>query len=66
VVAPLTDLLKDAFKWSDRATKAFLNLKQVLAQAPMLTLPDFSQPFILETNVSIHVQEQFLTNRDIP
>jgi len=49
MAVPLTDLLKNgAFKWSNRATKAFLNLKQALAQAPVLALPNFSHPFILK------------------
>jgi len=48
VAVPLTDLLKkNAFKWSDRAIEAFLNLEQ----AQVLALPDFSHPFILETDV---------------
>jgi len=53
VAAPLTDLLaKDGFKWSDQTTTTFRQLQQALAQAPVLTLPDFSQPFVLETYAS--------------
>jgi len=53
VTAPLTDLLKkDGFKWSDRATATFRQLQQALAQAPVLTVRDFSQPFVLETDSS--------------
>lgn len=53
ITGPLTDLLKnDAFKWDEKAKSAFLYLKQALTQAPILALPDFNKPFILETDAS--------------
>lgn len=52
--APLSDLLKKNKKWSwtDDQEKAFRELKDVLVSAPVLTCPDFSRPFILQTDSS--------------
>ncbi|GJZ90056.1 ty3-gypsy retrotransposon protein [Tanacetum coccineum] len=53
LAAPLTQLLrKDAFVWSDSATTVFNNLKHALMHTPVLTLPDFSKAFIIQTNAS--------------
>jgi len=46
---PLTELTKkEGFKWGAKALAAFENLKRALTSAPVLTLPDFSQPFQIE------------------
>lgn len=56
IAAPLTDLLKaEAFKWSDKAEEAFQSLKMALTQAPVLSLPDFTKQFIIETDASMVV-----------
>uniref|UniRef100_A0A7N2KR02 Uncharacterized protein n=1 Tax=Quercus lobata TaxID=97700 RepID=A0A7N2KR02_QUELO len=53
IAAPLTDLLrKDAFEWTEQAGQAFQNLKQAVSQPPVLALPDFSQPFVIECDAS--------------
>lgn len=49
LAAPLTHLLrKDAFSWTQEAEKAFQDLKNALTSPPVLKLPDFSQPFVVE------------------
>lgn len=53
IVNPLTALLKkDAFLWDSSASVAFHKLKSVITEAPVLALPNFSQPFVLKTDAS--------------
>ena len=53
ISAPLTSLLKkDVFQWLDRASIAFDKLKAAMTTTPVLTLPDFNRPFIIEADAS--------------
>ncbi|XP_062073590.1 uncharacterized protein LOC133777856 [Humulus lupulus] len=50
---PLTDQLKkDAFGWNEEAQAAFMALKKALCEVPVLALPNFAAPFIVETDAS--------------
>ncbi|WOG95777.1 hypothetical protein DCAR_0415105 [Daucus carota subsp. sativus] len=53
ICKPMTQLLKkDAFHWDDAATAAFDKLKFIMTSPPVLALPDFNQPFLIETDAS--------------
>ncbi|XP_078429385.1 uncharacterized protein LOC144701451 [Wolffia australiana] len=50
---PLTSLLKkNSFAWNEEATSAFNQLKQALSTTPILKLPNFTRPFVVETDAS--------------
>jgi hypothetical protein len=51
---PLTELLKkdSVFVWTLDQEVAFQTLKSVLVQAPVLALPNFAKPFLIETDAS--------------
>jgi hypothetical protein len=54
VARPLTDLLKKGaiYVWTDIHHQSFMALKHAITSAHVLVLPDFSQPFTLETDAS--------------
>ncbi|XP_019103692.1 uncharacterized mitochondrial protein AtMg00860-like [Beta vulgaris subsp. vulgaris] len=53
ICRPLTNLLKkDAFSWREEATIVFETLKQAMSSPPVLALPNFHQPFVIETDTS--------------
>ena len=53
LVAPLIDFTKKgAFHWTPTVQRAFDKLKEVMSSCPVLVLPYFSQPFVLECDAS--------------
>lgn len=47
----LTNLLKKGqFRWSEEAESTFQNLKVAMTTTPTLALPNFEEPFIIETD----------------
>jgi len=53
---PLTDLTKkgqpNVVQWGPAQEQAFRQLREVLAKAPILRLPDLSKPFIVQSDAS--------------
>jgi RNase H-like domain found in reverse transcriptase len=47
---PLSNLLKNSFSRSQEAPLAFEALKQAMCEAPVLAMPNFSLPFVFETD----------------
>lgn len=53
IAGPLTEQLKkDRFAWNEAAEVAFQQLKSAMVEVPVLVLPNFAQPFIVETDAS--------------
>lgn len=51
---PLTNLLKkrQKFVWDEETQAAFEDIRSCLVKAPILTCPDFSQPFVVSCDAS--------------
>ena len=54
LACPLYELEKKdkEWDWSEECQRAFENLKSKLTSAPVLVMPDFTKPFILQTDAS--------------
>ena len=56
IAAPLTDLTRknspNRVEWTNDCTQAFQCLKNCLCTAPILYSPDFTQPFVVQTDAS--------------
>ena len=56
ITSTLTDLVKKSAPnkvlWSDECNSAFTTLKKLLCSSPVLSSPDFSREFILQTDAS--------------
>lgn len=54
LVAPITNLLRKhtKFCWSEECKAAWETVKQHLVAAPVMSCPDFSRPFIIQTDAS--------------
>ena len=56
MATPLTELTRKSMpnkvKWDSKCEKATSMLKSLLTQAPILSTPDWTKPFILQTDAS--------------
>ncbi|XP_024955833.2 uncharacterized protein LOC112498625 [Citrus sinensis] len=67
LAAPLTRLLtKEIFLWTQEASAAFVQLKHALTSPPVLRLPDFTQPFVIESDANNKGIGAILTQQNQP
>jgi hypothetical protein len=60
IAKPLTVLhQKQNFLWTEEAQQAFDTLKKAMSHTPVLTLPDFTRPFWIETDMCAIGMEQY-------
>lgn len=56
IIAPITALLKKSskFLWTPECAIAFQHIKECLVAAPILSCPDYSRPFVVQTDASAY------------
>lgn len=54
ILTPITSLLKknSKFVWNENCANAFRRIKELLVKAPVLTCPDYTKPFVVQTDAS--------------
>jgi hypothetical protein len=53
ITAPQTRLLRcDAFSWDEEATTMFAALQRALTMGPVVQMPDFNMPFVVDCDAS--------------
>ena len=54
LMAPIIKLLKSEgrLEWDQKCVDAFENIKKILVSAPILTMPNASDPFVLAVDFS--------------
>lgn len=55
---------KKAFKWNEEGKKAFESIKEAIAQAPILIIPDFKKYFIIYCYASKHTMSGILLQKN--
>lgn len=65
LVAPLTKLTHKnvPYVWTEDCEKSFNHIKNSLISAPILTCPDFTKPFVLQTDASAYGLGAVLTQQ---
>jgi hypothetical protein len=67
IAKPLTQLRKKKqFQWSDEDQTSFEAVKQAMVSTPVLAFPDFTEPFIVETDASDLEVGAILMQKDKP
>ena len=68
ISAPLTELLKkgkpELVQWTAQCEEAFQTLKCKLSELPVLKVPDFSKPFVVQTDASVVEMGAVLSQTD--